>query len=261
MPEPSSDPVTFGAAKMSEIELMQKEIIRTLCVIGDRDFLFARKYMEDAGFDLRSNGVEAREWCLSKSEAGDAGAQFAMAKLYLVGLWGEANRKEALRWCQEAEASDFLPAKHMLASFYEEGIADLEIDLERAKFLRQEAADQGDVGAMRSIATDLLLGIHGQKDRMLALHWLRRAAETGDADSQCFLANELFKSGDAESNVEGMKWVMTAAEQNYPAAHFHIGHYYWQGSNNFPVDRVKAAYHLDLAARLEEDSCATLIGS
>lgn len=246
---------------MSEIELTQKEIIRTLCVIGDRDFLFARKYMEDAGFDLQNNGIEARAWCLSKSEAGDAGAQFAMAKLYLAGLWGETSKHEALRWCQKAEASGFLPAKRMLSSFYEQGIADLEIDLERAKTLRQEAAGQGDVGAMRSIATDLLLGIHGQKDRILALHWLRRAAETDDADSQCFLANELFKSGDPESNVEGMKWIMAAAEKNCPAAHFHIGHYYWQGSNNFPVDRVKAAFHLDLAAQLEEKNCAGLIES
>lgn len=56
-----------------------------------------------------------------------------------------------------------------------------------------------------------------------------------------------------------MKWINAAAEKNYPGAHYHLGHYFWQGSNGFPLDKSKADYHLGMASMLEEEKCASLI--
>lgn len=240
-------------------ELSHSDIVKTLCVIGDREFLFARRYMENAGFDLRQDGAQARAWCEAQAEAGVPEAQFALAKLCFTGLYGDEDKQKALHWCRKASDAGFPPAKLMLSGFYESGLAGLQPDPQHAFELRKDAANQGDIAAMRTLAADYLLGVFVEKDQAEALRLLRHAAEIGDAYAQCFLGNQLIENADVASIAEGVKWIQAAADQDNPSAHFHLGHFYWNGSYGFPEDKAKSRYHLDLAAKLEEESYAGLI--
>lgn len=237
----------------------QADIIKALTIAGDRDFIITINYMKNSDLDLRRDGKEAREWCASEARGGDPMAQFALAKLCFIGLWGKESKEESLLWCQKSERSGFIPAKLMLSRFYESGLGGLDQDLRHASQLRMDAAESGYPPAMHAIAVGYLLGVYGNKDRDQALMWLRRAAEIGDAQSQFLLASELFKNGDEASISEGDEWIRSAADQGHPGAHYSIGSFYWDGTNGFPEDKEKSSFHLNMSRKLEEDSYATLI--
>lgn len=240
-------------------QLSHSEIVKGLCIIGDRDFQFARRYLEGAGFDLRRDGEKARAWCVTQAEVGFVEAQFVLAKLYVVGLYGNEDKQEALRWCQKAAEGGFLPAILLLSSFHESGWGGLEPNPQRGLELLRAVAEKDYPPAMSSLAVLYLEGIHVKKDRATGLRFLRQAAELGDAYAQCVLGYELAHGEDAVSVAEGVKWIKAAADQGDASAHAHLGHFYWDGSHGFPEDKAKSRHHRDLAAKLEEESYAGLI--
>ena len=77
-----------------------------------------------------------------KAEGGDPEAQFELGRRYLQGVGLERNDVMALHWIRAAE-NGFMVAQRMLGKCYERGTGTA-VDVERARFWYEKAADQGD---------------------------------------------------------------------------------------------------------------------
>jgi len=118
----------------------------------------------------------------------------------------------------------------------------------KAVELYRQAAEQGDPGAMTSLARQYQLGSGTEKNLDEAARWNRRAvevyrvrAEQGDADAQ-FVLGSLYDGnapGIPRDLAAQLKWIMAAAEQDHIIAQTRLGVLYSQGLG-VPRDSVKA---------------------
>jgi hypothetical protein len=87
------------------------------------------------------------------------------------------------------------------------------------------------------------------KDQVEAVKWLRKAAEQNDAEAQynlgvCYAHGE----GVAKDLVEAVKWYRKAAEQNFAGAQYNLGVCFYNG-RGVAKDWVEAYKWLLLAAK------------
>lgn len=83
--------------------------------------------------------------------------------------------------------------------------------------------------------------------------YYRAAAEQGDVDFQYllgagYLRDILDPPGDADPEVEGIKWIRKAAERGHEGAQFHLGMLYEFG-DHIQQDHAKAAMWYRKAAK------------
>lgn len=237
---------------------MINDLVKALAVTQNPLLALARSFLTAQGFDLRSEGVQAREWCRKQAEEGHLEAQVVLAELLSIGLFGEENEADALMWCERAADAGHPAALEILAGFVESGWGETPPNPASAVELTRAAAAKGYAPAMNSLAVMYLEGINLEKDRNLALRYLRGAARLGNAYAQCMLGVQLTKESELAKIQEGISWIKAAADQDYPPAHRHLGYFYMGGNHGFRKDKQKSSYHLDLAARLEEESYADL---
>ncbi len=100
-------------------------------------------------------------------------------------------------------------------------------------------AERGDVAAMRNLGHLYRWGQGVERDIQQALHWYRRAAETGFARAQANLA-AIYLQGDegvAIDYAEARKWFEAAAKQGHAVAQYNLGLMYELG---FGVEKNEA---------------------
>lgn len=89
-------------------------------VLGFAALLFypsnAREAMDRGYYGL------ARGYLLQRAEAGEAEAQNALANLHYLGLGGQKNHTEAVRWYLKAAAQTYTPAQVNVARMYRLGL-------------------------------------------------------------------------------------------------------------------------------------------
>lgn len=229
------------------------EIIRGLTEIRDPDFMFARNYLADARIDLITAPVDALAWLERQATAGVHEAQFTLAKLLTTGVLGKIDQTSAFEWCTRATAGGFEPAFVLLSAFYSEGWAGVQRDDARALSLLHQGAEAGYAHAMALLATAYSEGIRVAKDTDKGHFFLRQAAECGDATSQLHLGRELLEAKDAQQQMEAIRWIRTAAKQNFSSAHRELADLYWKGVVGLPRDETKARFHRQKADELEQD--------
>ena len=100
----------------------------------------------------------------------------------------------------------------------------------------RESAERGDLTAQRAIACLYYNGEGVPKDNAQALAWLRKVAESGDADSECFLGQAYNDIGEPS---EAVGWYRKAAEKGNSEAQFRLGLLYATG-NGVPKDSAEA---------------------
>ncbi len=123
---------------------------------------------------------------------------------------------------QQAEDGDAV-AQRQLGLLYANGRG-VAFDGEEAKQWLSRAAEQADLAAMVLLAW-LLVQEQSPAGVTQAMAWYQQAAEAGDADAQCALA-DLYISGAAgiEPNGEAMLyWYDRAAAQHHPKAQYQLG--------------------------------------
>lgn len=123
---------------------------------------------------------------------------------------GEAAGVETLK---QAAGLGSTAAQLHLASLYENGAAGLTASPAEARVWVRRAADAGDPRAMHNYGMYLFEGVGGARDRVEALAWLVKAAESGLVDSQ-FNVAKLYESGDEGIQAdlpEAYKWYLIAA--------------------------------------------------
>jgi len=77
-----------------------------------------------------------------KAEAGDAIAQFDMAKAYMSGAGVAKDPNMALVWLQKSAAQDYVGAEYALGRMYQQGLGISKDPLLAAKFFRKAARQQ-----------------------------------------------------------------------------------------------------------------------
>lgn len=88
------------------------------------------------------------------------------------------------------------------------------------------------------------------KDRKLAITWLRRAADKGNAKGQFLLSVLLLGDENPQVKAEGMDWLRKAAAQKYPAALTEMGIKAFNGQDGVRKDEPAALQWFTQAANL-----------
>lgn len=231
--------------------MSDRELMKGLALAGDPGYFYAKRFLENAGFDLNTSGLEAKEWCLREAKGGNTEAQFVCAELLSTGLFGAVDKKAALDWCAKAAAARFAPAVLLLSQFHEAGWAGLTPNARVACELMEQAAQLGYAPAMNAIAHTYLAQKDSSGTRDLAIKYFRQAADLDDPNAQSVLASLLLQSGRAESIREGLALLHRAAEQDLAHAHRMLGYFYKGGQYGLPLDEQQANFHFKKADELE----------
>lgn len=137
--------------------------------------------------------VDFTQGLTAAAEAGDAKAQFALARAYATGEGRPIDRQAAIKWYQAAADQGLAIAQYALGSLHERGI-DLPENKAKAIDWYAAAARSGNRRAMHNLAVAYAQGQHVAQDLDQAAYWFTEAAGLGFADAQYNLAL-LFERG------------------------------------------------------------------
>lgn len=136
----------------------------------------ARPVAESDGRDL-----------LWHAEQGDVGAQLGVALVYEYGLGGVPTAPgQAGRWYRKAAEAGDINAQYHLGLWYQSA-APSPSPQEALQWLLL-AAERGHAGAQTQVADAYRFGQHRERDVQRAAEWYAKAAEQGNIDALCSLA-------------------------------------------------------------------------
>ena len=106
----------------------------------------------------------------------------------------------------------------------------------------QKAALQNDPAGMEKLGILYAWGHGVEKNDDEAFRWFQKAAERGNAEAQCNLANTYLRGeGNVAQNYpEAFKWYKKAAEQGFALGEFELANMYMSGQGA-PQDFIEAA--------------------
>ena len=151
------------------------------------------------------------------AEAGEPGAQLAVALIHDYGFRGTAGDTEQARhWYQRAANGGSASAQYYLGKWY--------------------------------------LTHAPEADRPESVHWLKRAAEQGQAEAQ-YLLGELHRTGNgvAKDVTQAADWYHQAADQGNGQAMCRLARLYAGVETGYTLDPPVAAMHDQVARTLGED--------
>ncbi|HEY2111409.1 MAG TPA: tetratricopeptide repeat protein, partial [Dongiaceae bacterium] len=144
--------------------------------------------------------VEAFPLLARAAKAGNAEAEYRVARCYLEGSGMPASRTEGTRWLERGAGHGHVEAQTLLAAICVNGLADLR-------------TIAGDGQADRLFVTEEQAG----PDYDSALKWSRQAAEAGSAQGQAMLAYVLTNGPEAMRDLEAAhRWYERSAAAGCP---------------------------------------------
>ena len=147
---------------------------------------------------------------LSKAEAGDASAEYEIARSILSPRPTDSEIGSAMPWFRRSAEEGYAPAEFMYGGLFREG---------------------------------------RWKDPKQSVYWWTKAAEQGNVDAQLWLgvSYEDGRDGVKRNYVKAFKWLSMTAKQGQPDAQFTLGQMYENGEG-VPQDYRLAAYWYRKAA-------------
>ena len=175
----------------------------------------------------------------ARAEAGDAGAQFILGGMYVIGDSVPPDAAAAVAWYRRAAEQGHARAQYNLGVMYERGDG-VPPDAAAAVAWYRRAAEQGHAAAQSNLGAMYAEGRGVPPDAAAAVAWYRRAAEQGDATAQTNLG-AMYEQGlgvppDAAAAVA---WYRRAAEQGHARAQYNLGGLYREG-RGVPPDAAAA---------------------
>ncbi|OYW48781.1 MAG: hypothetical protein B7Y36_00445 [Novosphingobium sp. 28-62-57] len=125
----------------------------------------------------------ARYWTMRAAQAGNAGAQLDLARMYARGLGGPADGKLALAWAEKAAAQGISAAYTTIGTLYSPGGA-LPEDHQKANAAFMKGSDLGEPEAMFNLGLAYEYGTGVTKDPGRAFQLYLAAAELGLPDAK-----------------------------------------------------------------------------
>ena len=135
------------------------------------------------------------------------------------------NRSAALLWFQRGVDSGHTLSMIKLGKCYELGLGGLVRDLNRSYQLYLRAAEAGDPQAMYLVGLCYNWGSGTSRNDGVALQWLRRAIDAGDADS-CEILARAYKNqelGLTQDGKEAVRMLYLAIERGSAMAMYTLG--------------------------------------
>jgi len=158
------------------------------------------------------NPVEACHWFRKAAEQGNATAQSNLAVYLENGIGCSVDADESYIWIKKSAAAGYATAQYNL------GVRLLQDwkpgnSVEEAERLLNGAASQGMVPAMKALFHIYWSGNGAEVDPAKAVHWIKRAAELGDASAQVLLGRiYLFEGEFSEIQpAKAKEWFVKAA--------------------------------------------------
>jgi uncharacterized protein len=190
---------------------------------------------------------------------GKQGAEYEIGTL----LAERGDMADAETYWREAAAGGHLEAQENLADLYHERGEYGQARAYGAQALAQyrARADQGDVGAMRTLASAYEDGVLTAADPAAHWQWIEQAAEAGDVVSQGVLARAYLEGRDRPvDGPRGRRWAKLAIAQGYAPAKAYLGRALLEGEV-LPGDPRRAESLLEEAAEAGHSGAQTDLGS
>ena len=197
--------------------------------------------------DAHSPAAQALADLRARAEAGDAGAQFILGSMYVIGDSVPPDAAEAVAWYRRAAEQGHAAAQINLGAMYAEGRG-VPPDAAAAVAWYRRAAEQGHATAQTNLGAMYEQGRGVPPDAAAAVAWYRRAAEQGHARAQYNLGG-LYREGRGVPLDAGaaVAWYRRAAEQGHARAQYNLGGLYAEG-RGVPPDAVEALMWFTIAA-------------
>ena len=161
-----------------------------------------------AAYD-EGNYAVALELCLPLAEAGDATAQFCVARMYANGFGVMMDDAMALKWYGLAAKAGHAESQFNLGVMHANGWGVPMNDAEAARYYRQ-AAEQGFIQAMSSLAYVTYRGIGVAENLAEGYMWYDVAAKFGDLAAEQKrddLANKLSHDDLLNAQTLALNWL------------------------------------------------------
>ncbi|KMW56433.1 Tetratricopeptide repeat family protein [Candidatus Rhodobacter oscarellae] len=163
------------------------------------------------------------------ANAGDAGAQFALAERYRTGAGVLQNNAAAAAWYERAVAQNEPRAANALGGMLLVGLG-VEKDPKRGIALLRDAAASGDPGFMFQLGSALNQGLHGAPEPAAAAEQFRAAAALGHDNAMVSLGLLLQEgSGVAQDFTRALELYQGPAERGHARAQNNLGLLYVRG--------------------------------
>ena len=157
-------------------------------------------------------------------------AMYNLANCYQNGVGVEKDEKEAFSWYERASEYGHADSICALAVCYNEGIG-IEINKSKAVELFKKSSESGSLMGMFQHGLLVDKGAEGvNPDRELAFELFKRSAESGLSLAQYHLGISYMTGKGTDKDInEGFKYLLLAAQQEFPDAIYRIGSCYESG--------------------------------
>ena len=183
--------------------------------------------------ELYARGVSMGESQVYQSRAlfeqaakmGHTKACAAMGTLCIMGLGGDKDYIEGVRWLTLAAEAGDVPAQYNLGWCYESGRGVIQDEGDAVRWYMM-AAKAGYSPAQSALGISYEYGMGIEKNRTEALKWLRQAALGDEAEAQYELALFYIQGKGVEKNDTTAKALMAAAaRQGHEDAFYHMDYF------------------------------------
>lgn len=198
--------------------------------------------------DIEPDGTLAKHYLEIAASDNDERAQIELARLYLAGELIEEDLRQTFELARKAKLSGSDEGKELLANCFEYGWGTRQNRPKAYRLYQELGADYPSEMRMQ-IADDYLEGISVEKDVERGLQILHEAAEDGDVIALSSLATKYFYGFDVDENEElAFEYALRAANSEEPPARalLHVGKSYVLGQGT-EINHEKAVYWLNLA--------------
>lgn len=180
------------------------------------------QYSEASVEWVLENYEESVKWFRKAAEQGHAGAQFSLAECYRLERGVARDIDSSAKWYRKASDQGHSQAQVELGLFYFVG-AGVQRDPKEGFLLLRKSADQNNPKAQWA------LHVHSE-DKQEKLHWLIKAAESGERYAQLYLADQYREGKDVPQDFEkALKWYQKASDQGLDKAQIQLSNMYENG--------------------------------
>lgn len=185
--------------------------------------------------------------CLALASAGDAAAQYAVGRAYLLGSGIEKNDIEGDEWIEKSALQNYVEAQYFLGLQMESRFHnELEPSLEKAVHWFTKAAEAGNADAQYSLALIFISNKSVAQNVDDAIKWFKKSADNKNAEAALYLYDLYSKGTDVtKDDAEALRWLMKAAELGSRDAQTQLG--------------VNLLYGLDGAVKNEAEALKWLL--
>ena len=145
-------------------------------------------HMYHKGHGVKRNKKKALKWYTKSALQNNALAQFNISEIYLKDKLLK-NEDKTIYWLKKSAENGNAEAECNLGKMYEFGNSNIGKDINKALNLYEKSAKKGCRPAQYNLGMIYFEGLIVNKNILISLYWLKKAAHQGDASSKEYIDN------------------------------------------------------------------------